>query len=142
MGTLAGLALRMNQRADDLGDDASDTAAAVALTIIGSLAHDTPVDVSTAVSGWQIGLGDPVPTRRGAYFHGEKGSTSRASAQSVIAAARKKLKGKAPGEPIYISNLEPYIRRLNAGYSKQSPGAFVELAVMRGRQQLRNKRKG
>lgn len=142
MGTLKGLAARMNTLADELEEDASKDAASVALTIVGSLAYDTPVDVSTALSGWQIGLGTPVPTRRTAFFPGEKGTTFQASAQATVKDAKAALKAKLPGQPIYISNLEPYIRRLNAGYSKQSPGAFIELAVMRGREHLRNRRGG
>lgn len=142
MGTLKGLARRMNERADKLDEEASDAAVQVALTIVGSLAYDTPVDVSTALSNWQIGLGSPVPTDRAAFYPGEKGSTYRSSAQATIAAAREILAAKVPGQPIYISNLLPYIRRLNAGYSKQHPGAFVETAVLRGREYLRNKRRG
>lgn len=142
MGTLKGLAARMNKLADDIEEDVSDDAVSAALTIVGSLAFDTPVDVSTALSGWQIGLGSPVPTRRSAFFPGEKGTTFKASAQATIADAREVLLAKIPGQPIYISNLEPYIRRLNAGYSKQSPGAFIELAVLRGREHLKNKRRG
>jgi hypothetical protein len=142
METLKGLAARMNKLADDIEEDVSDDAVSVALTIVGSLAFDTPVDVSTALSGWQIGLGSPVPIRRPAFFPGEKGTTFKASAQATVADAREALLAKTPGQPIYISNLEPYIRRLNAGYSKQSPGAFIELAVMRGREHLRAKRGG
>jgi len=142
MGTLKGLAVRMNKRADDIGDRANDAAVETALVIVGSLAFDTPVDVSTAISGWQIGITDPVPTRRPAYYPGERGSTYRASAQATVAAAKAELRTKKPGQAIYISNLEPYIRRLNAGYSKQSAGAFIELAVKRGREHLRKKRAG
>lgn len=141
MGTLKGLAARMNDKADELDEDASKLATAAAITVISSLVYDTPVDVSTALSGWQLSVGAPVPTRRPAFFPGEHGSTQRASAQATIAAARDNLLGKIPGEPIYISNLEPYIKRLNAGYSKQHPGAFVEVAVLRGRDHLRNMRR-
>jgi hypothetical protein len=142
MGTLKGLAARMNARADDLDEEASAAAVSVALTIVGSLAFDTPVDTSKAISGWQIGLGSPVPTQRGAFFPGERGSTFRASAQATVADARNVLANKVPGQPIYISNPLPYIRRLNAGWSKQHPGAFVEAAVMRGREHLRSKYRG
>lgn len=142
MGTLKGLAARMNARADELDEEASDAAVGLALTIVGSLAFDTPVDTSKAISGWQIGLGSRVPTQRGAFFPGKYGSTFRASAQATIADARAILANKIPGQTIYISNPLPYIRRLNAGYSKQHPGAFVETAIMRGREHLRNQRRG
>lgn len=141
MGTLKGLAARLNEKADKLDDMASEDAKGVALTIVGSLVYDTPVDTSQALSNWQIGLGAPVPTDRGPYFPGELGSTQRASAEAALAAAKAALVSKVPGQPIYISNGLPYIRRLNAGWSKQSPGAFVEAAVIRGREYLRNKRR-
>lgn len=142
MGSLQGLASRMNQWADDVGDVGSEAAIDVALVIVGSLAFDTPVDTSKAISSWQVALDTPVPTRRQAFFPGVKGSTYRASAQATLAAAKAELLTKKPGQPIYISNLEPYIRRLNAGSSSQSAGAFIELAVKRGRDNLHKKHRG
>ena len=137
MGTLRKLAARMTREADEIETQASDKAVAFALTVIGALAYETPVDTTLAISNWEIGLGSPVSSRRGAFFPGEKGSTYRLSAQAVIKDARAKLATKTPGQSIYISNLQPYIRKLNyEGHSKQG-SHFVEVAIMRGRAGLR-----
>lgn len=141
MGTLKGLAARMNERADKLDEEASNAAVQTALTIVGSLAYDTPVDTSKAISNWQVSVGSPVSGDRPAFYPGELGSTYGASAAATLDAARAALAAKKPGQTIYISNLLPYIRKLNAGSSKQHPGAFVEAAVLRGREYLRNRRR-
>lgn len=140
MGTLKGLATRLNDKADKLDEDASKLAVKVAETVVASLAYDTPVDVSTALSNWQVSVGTPVVADRAAFYPGEKGSTYKQSASAAIDAARVRLAAKKPGETIYISNLLPYIRKLNGGSSKQHPGNFVEAAVIRGRDYLRKLR--
>lgn len=142
MITLKTLAKNMNARADNLEQENSRRAVQAALTIIGSLIYDTPVDTSNALSGWQIGLGTPVNSRRKPYFPGKYGTTYKLSTQAALSAARERLKVKLPGQPIYISNLEPYIRLLDAGSSAQNPGAFIALAVRRGRLGLHKKGKG
>lgn len=140
MATLKQLAARMNARAEKLDTLASDEAVVVALDIIGALAVKTPVDVTTALSGWQIALGAPAAARRNAFYPGEKGSTFNASLRATIDDARVALSAKKPGQPIYISNLEPYIRRLNTGYSNQHPGGFIEAGVIVGTQNFRDRR--
>jgi len=136
MGSLAGLASRMYDRADNLDSEASILAKRAAMAIVGALAFDTPVDTSQALSGWQVGLGKPVTTVRGPHYPGQLGSTYRASAQAVIADARTVIARKKPGQPIYISNALPYIQRLDDGYSPQNRN-FVATSIKRGRDQLR-----
>ncbi len=140
MGTLKGLAKRLNDRADGLEEEASKHAVKVAETIVASLAYDTPVDTSQALSNWQVGVGVPVAADRPPFYPGERGSTYKQSADATVEAARVRLAAKKPGETIYISNLLPYIRKLNGGSSKQHPGGFVEIAVVRGREILRKLR--
>lgn len=141
MGTLKGLAARLNAEADKLDERGSRAAADTALVVISALAYDTPVDTTNALSNWQIGLGAPVPTGRGPFYPGERGSTYAASAAETVRAAKAALAAKRPGETVYISNLAPYIRKLNyEGHSAQG-SHFVETAVIRGKEYLRRRNK-
>lgn len=136
--TLLDLAKSLERRADKLDEEASDAAVKVALTIVGDLAYKTPVDTSQALSNWQVAIGSPVDNSIPPYYPGEQGSTQRASAQATIEAVKAALRGKKPGDTIYLSNILPYINRLNDGYSAQAPAGFVERAVLLGRKQARN----
>lgn len=131
--TLLDLAISLERRVDKLDKQASDAAVQVTLTILGDLVYVTPVDTSQALSNWQVELNDPASDKIPPYYPGEQGSTQRASAQATIQAARAVLRGKKPGDKIYLSNVLPYIRRLNDGYSAQAPAGFVERAALLGR---------
>lgn len=133
MTTLIELADKLEKSVTGLERAASDKAVRKALTIISSLAYSTPVDKSTAVSNWQVGLGAPVAMTIPAHFPGEHGSTFSASAAKTIEDAKLILAGKQPGVSIFISNPLPYIQVLNDGHSKQAPAGFVERAVLLGR---------
>lgn len=131
--TLLELADSLEKRAAKLDDEACRVAIHTAETIVADLAYKTPVDTSQALSNWQVSIGSPVDSKIPPYYPGEGGSTRNASAQATIDAARNTLKSKRPGVTIFISNVLPYIRRLNDGYSKQAPAGFVERSVLIGR---------
>ena len=134
---LLDLATSLEKKAKAIDEAASKLAVDTALTIVGDLAFKTPVDTSQALSNWQVSLGSPVDSKIPPYYPGEGGSTRNSSAQSTIDAAKNALKQKRPGVTIYISNVLPYIRRLNDGYSKQAPAGFVERAVLIGRKTIK-----
>lgn len=130
---LLSLANSLEKKIKAIETAASKSAADMALTIVGDLAYKTPVDTSQALSDWQVTLGEPAAGKIGAHFPGTKGSTRNASAAETINLAKAVLAKKKPGQPIYITNNQPYIRRLNDGYSQQAPAGFVERAVLIGR---------
>lgn len=131
--TLLDLAKRMDRLAGAIDAAASEHAAKVGLTIVSDLAYHTPVDTSKALSNWIVSIGGPTFKRIDPYFFGEGGSSRNASAQETIAAAKAMLANKKPGQSIFITNSQPYIRRLNEGYSRQAPAGFVERAALIGR---------
>jgi len=126
--TLLNLAERLEKKAKALDKAASDLAAFVALSLTEELADVTPVDTSKAISNWQIGLGSPVASERDAHYIGSKGSTELISEDATVIAARVALKGKRPGQIIYLSNTAKYIRDLDQGSSLQAPAGFVKRA--------------
>lgn len=125
---------------DKLKQAASEVAKNVALAIVKDLASVTPVDTSRAISNWQVEINEPVDDEIPAYFEGIGGSTQDSSEKATIADAKYVLKLKDPGEPIFISNVLPYIDALNNGSSQQEPRGFVERAIAVGREQLRKEK--
>lgn len=135
--TLLDLAKYVDKIADDAKQAASDLAVETSLTIVGDLAYKTPVDTSQALSGWEVTLDAPAIGVHGPHFPGKGGSTYRQSAAETLAKAKAALKSKKPGQVIYITNNQPYIKRLNDGSSAQTPAGFVERAVLIGRKMMR-----
>lgn len=131
--TLLDLANDVDKLADKIGQAASDHAVETALTIVGDLAYHTPVDTSQALSNWDVTIESPATGKHGPHFPGKQGSTYRQSAAETLSLAKAALKNKKPGQSIFIANNQPYIKRLNDGYSQQVPAGFVERAVLLGR---------
>jgi hypothetical protein len=136
--TLLDLAERMEKIAKALPKAASDLAVETALAIVGDLSFKTPVDTSKALSNWIVTLGAASGDKISPHYPGKGGSTQKASAETNLALAKAVLKHKKPGQPIFITNNLPYIRRLNNGYSGQQPAGFVERSVLIGRRKKAN----
>ncbi len=135
--SLLDLAESLENRVGAINEEANKVAIKAAITVIIDLAYQTPVDESKALSNWQVGLDSPVDSPIRPYYSGFFGSTQRASAEATIAAAKQVLEKKRPGQVIFISNVLPYINRLNDGYSGQTPAGFVERATLLGRKRVR-----
>jgi hypothetical protein len=88
----------------------------------------TPVDTGHARASWIPAVGAPNLT--------EPVGTSSALAQ---AGAAQVMAYKLGQGSLYLSNVAPYIRRLNAGHSQQAPAMFVELAIARAVQTIKAK---
>ncbi len=130
---LLDLARSLEQRVGKLDTVASNLAVKIATSILKELTDITPVDTSKALSNWQVSLDEPVNFSIEPYFSGKSGSTEEKSAAAAFSEGKVSLYSKEPGEAIYVSNLLPYIQRLNEGYSSQAPAGFVERAVLFGR---------
>lgn len=135
--TLLDLAKRLEKKAEALEKSASDLAVKITLTIIGDLTFKTPVDTSKALSNWIVTLNRPTKRRIDAHFPGKQGSSQVQSSQQTFDLAKAILENKKPGQIIFITNNQPYIRRLNEGYSAQAPAGFVERSVLIGRKSLK-----
>jgi hypothetical protein len=134
---LLSFANRMEKLANNVDKEASATASRVAIGILTHLVHVTPVDTSKALSNWQVSLNEPVSDALPPYYEGKGGSTKNSSAQATLSKAKITLAKKKPGESIYLSNVLPYIQRLNDGHSQQAPVGFVELSVALGRRLIK-----
>lgn len=137
---LLSLAKSLEKRATKIGEVGHEKKVEAASEMLKMLVEITPVDESTALSNWQVGVGRPVNSEVPPYVKGSKGSTAGASRSAAIAEGLERIKNSQPGQPIYLSNLVPYIRRLNQGWSKQAPAGFVDRALMLGREIVRTAR--
>lgn len=133
MANLLDLAKRMQALKESIPLAASELASSVARVIQKDLITVTPVDESTALSNWVLTVEEPFDLYLDAYVPGEAGSTQVESGQLALAQGEQQLALKKPGDPIFITNNAPYIRRLNEGWSKQAPAGFVERSVLLGR---------
>ena len=128
--TLKDLAVSMRKRAAGLDELASNIAKAGAEAMLEELVVVTPVDESTALSNWQVNLGNRAADELPAHVRGSKGSTRGASADKTLAEGRAELQYKKPGQSIFLSNLTPYIGDLDDGTSAQFAGGFIPRALI------------
>lgn len=133
MATLLDLAKRCEEIKVTASQSGNELKIQAATKMLEYLVRETPVDTSEALSNWQIGVGRPVNSELPPYAKGKFGSTRGTSQGAAIHVGTQKLLTAKPGQAVYLSNLVPYIRRLNNGYSKQHPGGFVEAAILIGR---------
>lgn len=138
MADLADLQKRMYAKADKVASVGNEAKKHVANAIVRYLVNITPVDTSQALSNWQARDGFPVAFPIGAYSVGIGGSTQGASAQAAMEEAAHIIALSKPGEPIYLSNVLPYIKRLDEGSSTQHPGGFVHASTIVGKLSLRD----
>jgi hypothetical protein len=128
--TLRDLSKSIRARAKALPTLASDIAVAGTEAMLEEMLVVTPVDESTALSNWQVNLGNPAADALPAAVLGSHGSTRGASQNKTLAEGRAELQYKKPGQPIFLSNLTPYITDLDDGSSTQFPGGFTARALI------------
>jgi hypothetical protein len=89
------------------------TVVKTALNIISDLSLQTPVRTGRARSNWLPSVGVP----------------RTETTEQTGGAPFPNFSGYKLGLKIFIANNLPYIRRLNEGWSKQAPSAFVDRIV-------------
>ena len=94
-----------------------------ALTVLNEVIKNTPFKTDEAKGGWQVAVGEP--TRK------ERSKLRRASG-ALTEGTRIIKKGTASAElqDLFITNLKPYIVRLENGWSDQN-SHFVAAAVQK-----------
>lgn len=122
------LATRFQQKDKEIKQLGNQKKIKIALIIEKDLTQVTPVDTTQAVSNWQVKVGTKASSPVLPYS-----TTRQTSAAIAVSIAENELKRAKPGQPVYISNLLPYINKLNDGSSKQAPAGFKERAVLIGR---------
>lgn len=137
---LLSLSRRMQRIKKAIPEEANRIKKEVALVVVSDSIRVTPVDVSEALSNWQISINTPAYAPLPAIYPGQKGDTESASEQAAIEHAQRVLSEVRPGEPVFSSNLAKHIVPLNNGTSTQEPAGFVERSILLGRVALRKAR--
>lgn len=121
----------------------------VSRLILTSLTQTTPADTGAAISNWQVD-NQPIETERAPFVASPKGrvikgvwthavdpqETAHANAPAAYEAGTIKIEAVAPGEPLFIGNPLPYIRKLDQGSSNQAPTGMVDQAIILAKQFL------
>lgn len=94
-------------------------------TLVSNPPKGTPIDLGWASANWWISVGAPATGNSGTAAQGSV--TARESEQQEGIAELMSY-DYTSGQTIYVSNHVAYIRRLNYGWSAQSPAGFVEAA--------------
>lgn len=150
MSTLTDLANSIEALNASIPTIVSEKAVEVATAIVDDLALVTPADRGDALSNWQVTLDspsiDPVtayePSPRGRMVRGvwthsvPPEITRAANAPATIDAAKIVLQARVPGQPIFITNLLPYVEVLDQGSSDQAPAGFVDRALILARESI------
>lgn len=125
----------MSLALDEVDRAGEERAKKAALAMISYLAKETPVDSSRALSNWLVSVGIEGPRKVyiQARYHGYAGSTRWQSVRATEHEAARILSRRLGRRSIFIVNNAPYIQRLNRGWSSQSPGGFIEAAILIGR---------
>ena len=126
MSSLEGFSRRMDVLGTRIVQNAASLVRKTALEAHRAVAIGTPVDTGRARSNWLVSLGSPATH-----------TVLSSSIQAAFGQAQGAVAGYKQGD-IHITNNLPYIGRLNDGYSKQAPANFVEDAVNRATQVVRN----
>jgi hypothetical protein len=114
MATFGSLAAKLEKLAP-LAGGGDATVQKVAAAVLKDLVYATPVDTSKALSNWQVSVGVPPSADIPAYSVGKKGSTRNVSASQAIAAGLSAIASRKAGQSLFISNLTPYIKKLDNG---------------------------
>lgn len=94
----------------------------VGANLLSALSVKTPVDEGTAVYSWIVSIGTTDST--------EKNSDSKEAARAqMVSIEAPKLSGAIAGIDVFVQNNQPYIGRLNDGYSAKAPANFVEASM-------------
>lgn len=96
------------------------------VNLVVDLARNTPVDTSKALSNWEVGATSSKFSYGSAHVKGKRGSTREASIALTKAAADRESSSIPLKDPVHVGNAAPYIRRLDAGWSKQRPEPWIE----------------
>lgn len=149
MASLRDFSVRMNALAAKVEGGATRIQRQVANAIIQPLVMSTPVGnvvLWNAESRHSAPQGYVGGRARGNWHVSVGGADQRvietedSGGSATIAAANAAIDGSTPHESIYINNNLPYIVPLNQGHSKQAPIAFVETAVQKALEKMRDMR--
>lgn len=104
---------------DFLADFVNDETKKTAVFIDTALVMQTPKDTTQAARSWNVSL---VSEDSSLIDHG--------TVAAAISNGTSEIQRAQPYKRIIIQNMQPYIGRLNSGWSLQAPAGFVERIIL------------
>lgn len=106
----------------DLEDHVSAVSKKLMIDIDRRVVLETPVDTASAKRSWVAGV-NRSPTE---VFDLPDGSNINAAESQAIQQAESTIGRAKAFDAIYINNNQPYIERLNDGWSNQAPSRYID----------------
>lgn len=106
----------------DLEDHVSAVSKKLMIDIDRRVILETPVDTASAKRSWVAGV-NRSPTE---VFDLPDGSNINAAESQAIQQAESTISRAKAFDTIYVVNNQPYIERLNDGWSNQAPSRYVD----------------
>lgn len=106
----------------DLEDHVSAVSKKLMIDIDRRVIIETPVDTASAKRSWVAGV-NRSPTE---VFDLPDGSNINAAESQAIQQAESTISRARAFDTIYVVNNQPYIERLNDGWSSQAPSRYVD----------------
>ena len=98
----------------------------------------TPVDISNAISNWQVSKNGRITQPNNIFYQGDRGSTRHLKKMTKVNLAQSMLKNKGGGDTIYIQNNAQLFKDLDEGNYEQFAGGFIPKALIIFRSELRS----
>lgn len=105
----------------DIQDAVSETGRKLALNIDRRVINETPRDTGSAKASWLAAIGQP--------SNEIVNTTESTAVLQAIELGAAVASGFESGDVLYITNNQPYIERLNEGWSEQAPSMFVDAII-------------
>tara|TARA_R100000951_G_scaffold115666_2_gene124501 strand:+ start:5741 stop:6154 length:414 start_codon:yes stop_codon:yes gene_type:complete len=118
---------------DEIFGDIQKVQRVAALSILNDVIVGTPKDTGEAQGGWQVATGEPTRKERSRSRRAAGALTegNRIIKQATPLGTKTKKRGvKVELQDLFITNLKPYIVRLENGWSDQN-SHFVAAAVQK-----------
>ncbi len=128
MYSFGDLSKEISEMAKNLQADVNADKSRLVLTLVKEIIYRTPVDTSTALSNWQVGINESNGTFLPPYVAGKAGSSYNQSASAAYQVAFSTLK-QYKGGVICVFNNTPYISALEHGSSTQAPSGFTKISI-------------
>jgi hypothetical protein len=108
----------------DVSDEVSRVSRIIGINIDRRVVNETPFDTTSAKRSWLVSVGQP----DNRVVDVDEGDVSTAALQAIEIGAANINQAKAY-DTIYIQNLQPYIERLNEGWSEQAPAKYIDSII-------------
>ena len=108
----------------DLGDVISQEGRKLGVNVDRRLIQETPRDTGSAKASWLVAYSQPSND----VVDVNGGDVDTAALQAIEKGAATASRFKA-GDVLFITNNQPYIERLNEGYSEQAPSRYVDQII-------------